>query len=268
MELSIGMMDSGVGGLTVAKAVMRQLPHEPLIYFGDTARCPYGPRPPEEVRRYAWEVIHFLQEFSLKMLVIACNTVTATMLTEVRKTLPIPVIGVITPGVRAALRQTKTGRIGVIGTQGTISSGAYEQQLLRLNPNLHVASLACPSFVPLVEEGRYRAPEAEDIVRETLRPLMEEQLDTLILGCTHYPLLAPIIQKVMGEGVTLISSAEETAKEVDSYLRTYRLLHPSTLGPAPRQIYVSGDPEQFRRIASDWFGREFPVTGIQWPQVG
>lgn len=267
MEPVIGMMDSGVGGLTVAKAIMRQLPHEPLIYFGDTARCPYGPRPPEEIRRFAWEVIHFLQEFPLKMLVIACNTVTATMLTEVRQALSIPVIGVISPGVRAALRQTKSGRIGVIGTQGTIRSRAYEQQLLEQNAGLHVVSLACPSFVPLVEAGRYRSPEAEAIVRESLRPLLAEQLDTLILGCTHYPLLAPVIQRMMGDGVTLISSAVETAKEVDRYLRAHRLSHPSTAGPPTRRFFVSGDPEQFRRIACDWFGREFPVTGIHWPQV-
>lgn len=268
MEPLIGMMDSGVGGLTVAKAVMRRLPHEPLVYFGDTARCPYGPRSPEEIRRFAWEVIRFLLEFPLKMLVIACNTVTATMLEEVRAALTIPVIGVIAPGVRAALQQTKTGRIGVIGTQGTIRSGAYERQLLRENPNLHVVSLACPAFVPLVEEGRYRLPEAEEIVRDSLRPLMVERLDTLILGCTHYPLLAPVIRRVMGEGVALISSAEETAKEVDGYLRAHRLYHPSTAAPAPRYLYVSGDPERFRRIAGDWFGRELPVTGITWPQVG
>jgi len=267
MEPLIGMMDSGVGGLTVAKAVMRQLPHEPMVYFGDTARCPYGPRPADEIRRFAWEVIRFLQEFPLKMLVIACNTVTATMLEEVRAALPIPVIGVISPGVRAALRQTKSGRIGVIGTQGTIRSRAYERQLRRQNPELHVVSLACPSFVPLVEEGRYRSPEAEGIVRESLRPLLAERLDTLILGCTHYPLLAPVIQQVMGDGVTLISSADETAKEVDAYLRAHRLHHPSTGGAATRRIFVSGDPDQFRRIANDWFGRPLPVSGITWPQV-
>lgn len=268
MEPSIGMMDSGVGGLTVAKEIMRQMPHEPLIYFGDTARCPYGPRTPEEIRRFSWEVIHFLQEFPLKMLVIACNTVTATMLEEVRQALPIPVIGVISPGVRAALQQTKTGRIGVIGTQGTIRSRAYEQQLLMQNPGLHVVSLACPSFVPLVEQGKYRAPEAETIVKESLLPLLAERLDTLILGCTHYPLLAPVIQRVMGDGVALISSASETAKEVYDYLHRHHMLHFRAASGATRRIYVSGDPEQFRRIACDWFGREFQVTGIQLPQVG
>jgi len=267
MEPAIGMMDSGVGGLTVAKAIMCQMPHEPIIYFGDTARCPYGPRSPEEIRQFAWEVIRFLQQFPLKMLVIACNTVTATMLDEVRQVLPIPVIGVISPGVRAALRQTKNGRIGVIGTQGTIRSRAYERQLRQQNPDLHIVSLACPSFVPLVEQGHFRTPEAEQVVKQSLRPLLDEQLDTLILGCTHYPLLAPVIQRVMGDGVTLISSAAETAKEVYDYLQRHRLFHPRTAGPVTHRMFVSGDPEQFRRIAAEWFGRPCPVTSIQWSQV-
>jgi len=268
MEPSIGIMDSGVGGLTVAKEIMRQLPNEPLIYFGDTARCPYGPRTAEEVRRFSWEVINFLQEFPLKMLVIACNTVTATMLEEVQQQLPIPVIGVIAPGVRAALQQTQTGRIGVIGTQGTIRSQAYERQLLQQNPTLHVVSLACPAFVPLVEQGRYRSAEAETVVREVLGPLVSEQLDTLILGCTHYPLLAPVIQRVMGEEVRLISSAAETAKDVYHYLKRYQLFHPSTGSGVTRQIFVSGDVRLFKQIAADWFGREFDVTSIHLPQVG
>ncbi len=268
MEPSIGMMDSGVGGLTVAKEIMRQLPNEPLIYFGDTARCPYGPRTADEVRRFAWEVIHFLQEFPLKMLVIACNTVTATMLEEVQQSLSIPVIGVIAPGVRAALQQTKTGRIGVIGTQGTIRSHAYERQLLQQNPDLHVVSLACPPFVPLVEQGKYHTDEAESVVREVLAPLLAQQLDTLILGCTHYPLLASVIQRVMGEEVRLISSAAETAKDVHHYLSRHQLLHPHSGAGVMRRIFVSGDAGTFQRIAADWFGRELDVIGIHLPQVG
>ncbi|KPD01529.1 Glutamate racemase [Geobacillus sp. BCO2] len=197
MERAIGVIDSGVGGLTVAKEIMRQLPKEQIIYLGDTARCPYGPRPVEEVRRFTWQMIDYLRQYPLKMLVIACNTATAVALDDVRAKLDIPVLGVIHPGARAALKATRRGHIGVIGTIGTIRSRAYEKALQSINPRVQVESLACPKFVPLVESGDFEGQEAMAIVAESLAPLRPLPIDVLILGCTHYPLLAPLIRTYM-----------------------------------------------------------------------
>src|SRR3954453_21272570 len=196
----IGVIDSGVGGLTVAKEIMRQLPNEKIIYVGDTARCPYGPRPAEEVKNFTWQMTNFLLEKDIKMLVIACNTATAVVLEEIREKLSIPVLGVIQPGARAAIKITKNHRIGVIGTMGTVKSAAYEKALRQINKRTIVTSLACPKFVPLVESGKYEGSVAKKIVVETLHPLKSKGLDTLILGCTHYPLLEHLIQNVMGYG--------------------------------------------------------------------
>jgi glutamate racemase len=258
---AVGILDSGVGGLTVAKEVLRQLPGERIIYFGDTSRCPYGPRPGEEVLRFTLEIVRFLEQFPLKALVIACNTATAVAVDVVRKRTAVPVLGVIEPGARAAIQSTRQGRIGVIGTQGTVRSGAYEKALKRLNPGLFVVSHACPALVPLVESDCGGTEEARRVVESSLVPLKKHDVDTLILGCTHYPLIADLIGEVMGEGVQLISSAEETARELKTLLEGRNLLSSEgTDRPAAHRFFTSGDPDFFRRIAERWLGCSVQVT--------
>lgn len=256
---AIGVIDSGVGGLTVAREVIRQLPREQIVYFGDNARCPYGPRTPEEIRSFTNQMIQFVSQFQLKALVIACNTATAVVLEEAKAQAPLPVVGVIEPGARAAIMASRTGRIGIIGTETTIRTGAYERALYRINPNLYVVGLACPDFVPLVENQLLNTPEARKIVRETLTPLCYEELDTLILGCTHYPLLAPLIQEVMGDNISIISSAEETARELSTIL-SMRNLHENSISSCNHRFFTSGDAEVFRQIGEEWLGFEVEVT--------
>lgn len=260
MKQAIGVIDSGVGGLTVAKEVMRQLPNEKIIYLGDTARCPYGPRTTGEVRRFTWEMTNFLLKNHIKMLVIACNTATAAALDEIRKELSIPVLGVINPGARAAIKQTKNYRVGIIGTIGTVKSGAYEKALKSLNSRLYVTSQACPKFVPLVESGEYEGPIAERIVQEALTPLLDLNLDTLILGCTHYPLLEPLIKNVMGEKVSVISSGDETAREISAILQYNGLLEESEEEPE-HEFYTTGSRWIFSKIASQWLGQ--PIENVK-----
>jgi glutamate racemase len=252
---AIAIIDSGVGGLTVAKEVLRQLPGERILYFGDNARCPYGSKTPEEIRAYSFQMIDFVLQFPLKALVIACNTATAVVLEEARQQLSLPVIGVIEPGARAAMLASKTGRIGVIGTETTIRSRAYEHALFRLQPDLYVVGLACPAFVPLVERRLHHTKEARETVEGTLGLLRYEELDTLILGCTHYPLLAPVIQEVLGNDIRLISSAEETARELSIRLGIgqERMSTPPTHMQEHR-FFTSGDPERFCQIAEEWLG--------------
>lgn len=260
MNRPIGIIDSGVGGLTVAKEVMRQLPHEQIVYLGDTARCPYGPRTPEEVLRFTWEITQFLMEKQIKMLVIACNTATAVALEEIRSELRIPVLGVIHPGARTAIKNTINYQIGIIGTEGTVKSGAYEQALKSIYRKTNVVSLACPKFVPLVESGEYDGLVAERVVAETLGPLKNQGLDTLILGCTHYPLLEPLIKRFMGDSVNVISSGEETAREVSTILHHNGILN--TTGEEPNhQFYTTGSKKIFSEIASQWLER--PITYIE-----
>jgi glutamate racemase len=251
----IGIIDSGVGGLTVVKEVMRQLPNEQIFYVGDTARCPYGPRSSEEVKRFTWQLTHFLLDKDIKMLVIACNTATAVALEEIRETLPIPVIGVIYPGARAALKVTQNYQVGVIGTVGTVKSEAYELALKSYNEKVNVTSLACPKFVPLVESNEYEGSVAKKIVAETLQPLKHQQLDTLILGCTHYPLLEPLIQKVMGEKVRIISSGDETAHDMSAILQHKRLLNLTRMEPV-HEFFTTGSTAIFSKIASKWLNKK------------
>lgn len=255
LDRPIGVIDSGVGGLTVAKEIMRQLPHEQIYYLGDTARCPYGPRSGEEVKEFTWQMTNFLLKKNIKMLVIACNTATAVALDEISNTLDIPVIGVIFPGARTALKVTNNFRVGVIGTEGTIKSTAYENALKMINPRIDVSSLACPKFVPLVESGEYEGPLAKKVVAETLRPLKHKGLDTLILGCTHYPLLGGIIKNVMGNRMTVISSGEETAMEVSTILSYKKMLNGSRKIPQ-HYYFTTGSKRIFARIASKWLERE------------
>ncbi|MBV7506024.1 glutamate racemase [Bacillus sp. sid0103] len=260
MKQAIGVIDSGVGGLTVAKEVMRQLPNEKIIYVGDTARCPYGPRTTKEVKRFTWEMTSFLLDQKIKMLVIACNTATAAALDEIRNELSIPVLGVINPGARAAIKKTKNYRVGIIGTEGTVKSGAYERALKSLNSRLFVKAHACPKFVPLVESNEFNGPIAEKIVDEALKPMLNQNLDTLILGCTHYPLLEPVIKQVMGESVSVISSGDETAREISAILQYNGLLETCEEEPE-HEFYTTGSRRIFTKIASQWL--ESPLNEVK-----
>ena len=251
LEQPIGIIDSGVGGLTVAKEIIRQLPYENIIYLGDTARCPYGPRSGEEVKKFTWELTRFLLTKEIKMLIIACNTATAVSLEEIRSELSIPVIGVISPGAKTAIKKTDNQIIGVIGTEGTIRSGAYETALKQINKQVIVHSLACPKFVPLVESGEYSGPLAGKVIAETLQPLKKFEMDTLILGCTHYPLLEALIKSEIGEHVSVISSGEETAREASTILSHDKMLNYSHEEPH-YQFYTTGSEIIFKKIASDW----------------
>lgn len=248
----IGVIDSGVGGLTVAKEMMRQLPKESIYYVGDTARCPYGPRLPGEVRQFTWEMTRFLERYDMKMLVIACNTATAVVIDELRNELPIPVFGVIQPGARAAIKQTMNQHIAVLGTSGTIKSGAYEKAIQAIHPDAVLYPLACPAFVPLVESGDYKSSRAEEIVAQTLSPLKHTDIDTVILGCTHYPLLEPVISRFLGPDVAVISSGDETARGVSAILEFNNLL--TTSDEAEHRFFTTGSVSAFNAIAADWLG--------------
>ncbi|MRG88374.1 glutamate racemase [Salinibacillus xinjiangensis] len=260
MKQPIGVIDSGVGGLTVAKELMRQLPKEEIIYIGDTLRCPYGPRPEEEVKKYTWEMVHYLSRFQIKMLVVACNTATAFVLKELQEKLPVPVIGVIQPGARAAIKATNNLSIGVIGTIGTVESRAYPNILKQINSSLDIYSLACPPFVPLVENGMLDGEYTENVVRDSLVPLLDTKIDTLILGCTHYPLLRPVIQRVVGEHVSVISSGDETAREVSTIL-SYHNLHYHGNRIPEHKFYTTGNLSLFEQVANIWFG--YPLRHVK-----
>ena len=256
----IGVFDSGLGGLTVAHAIMRQLPAESLIYFGDTARVPYGPKSPDTVRRYSREISAFLIEQGVKAIVVACNTATAHALPTLRDELDVPVIGVVEPGARAAVRATRTGHIGVIGTAGTIRSQAYDRAIRAENPEVRVTTLACPLFVPMVEEGWVNHEATHLIAEEYLAPFVKDPIDTLVLGCTHYPLLKPVIGEIVGRSVRLIDSAEETA------LDARRMLAANDLTAADREgayrFIASDDPQQFLTL-----GRRFLGSAIERVEV-
>lgn len=269
MQQAIAVLDSGVGGLTVVKEVMRQLPREKIIYLGDTARTPYGPRPAEEVIRFTREIVDYLIQYRPKMIVIACNTATAVALQDIRSRVGIPIIGVIHPGARAAIGRSKTGVIGVIGTEGTIKSGAYEAALRRLSPRVEVVSRACPEFVPLVEDGNFRSNKTYRVVSEALARVRQDAMDCLILGCTHYPFLSETISEVMGNGVSLISSAEETAREISTILQENNQLAGGVTLPV-HQFFCSGDPHKFKKIAHVWLGEHIRLTPVVWqvPQIG
>ncbi|WP_211344393.1 glutamate racemase [Paenibacillus lentus] len=263
VQQAIAILDSGVGGLTVAKEVMRQLPREKIIYFGDTDRTPYGPRSPEEVTLFTEQIVDYLIQFDPKMIVIACNTATAAALEHIKKKVSVPVIGVIHPGARAAISATKTGRVGVIGTIGTINSGAYTSALKELNPGIDVVSDACPEFVPLVEQGQFETPEAKQVVEQSLQWMRLHPIDCLILGCTHYPFLKRSIQEVMGPNVKLISSADETAREISTVLYQKGQLARGNEMPI-HQFFCSGDSEMFSKIARQWLGEQIELTPIVW----
>jgi glutamate racemase len=256
----IGIFDSGVGGLTVGRAILDQLPNESTIYIGDTARGPYGPRPLAEVREFALETLDFLVEQGVKALVIACNTASAAMLRDARERYKVPVIEVIQPAVRRAVAATRTGHIGVIGTRATIDSKAYIDAFAAA-PQLQVTSIACPLFVEFVERGETSGAEITKIARDYLAPVMEAKVDTLVLGCTHYPLLTGVISYVMGEGVTLVSSAEETAKDLYRTLVENNLLRDARGGSPTHKFLATGDAKAFESLARRFLGPE--VTRVE-----
>ena len=268
----IGVFDSGVGGLTVARAVLDLLPHEPLVYVGDTARFPYGPRPPEQIRGFALEIAAFLLERDVKMLVVACNSVEVSALGDIAVRAGIPVVGVIDPGVRAAAHATRNRVVGMIGTQATVTSGAYERAMAVAAPGIRLYERACPDFVEYVERGDTTSPELREAARGYLGPLVERGIDTLILGCTHYPLLSGMLQLELGPDVVLVSSAEETAKDV--YATLLREGLGSDAADHPRHEFLAtSDPTQFQQVAEYFLGPELgevratqalPVGGGSW----
>ena len=253
----VGIFDSGLGGLTVAHAIFERLPADSTIYFGDTARVPYGPKSADTVRRYSREITAWLLGQGVKAIVVACNTSTAHALEALQEHSPIPVLGVIEPGARAAVSVAGSRPIGVIGTSGTIASGAYERAIDRLAPGTPVLAAACPLFVPLVEEGWFDHPATRIIAEEYLSPLRAGGVGTLVLGCTHYPLLAPLLQEVMGPDVTLIDGGIETAKRLAEVLASRGLEAPVLPGDgsvATHRFAVSDDPERFARVGARFLG--------------
>jgi glutamate racemase len=262
-DAPIGIFDSGVGGLTVARAVLDQLPHEAIRYIGDTAHSPYGPRPIAEVRRYALAVMDDLVASGVKMLVIACNAASSACLRDARERYDVPVVEVVVPAVRRAIAATRTGRVGVIGTQATVTSGSYDDAFAAA-PHVTVTSSACPSFVDFVERGVTSGRQLLGLAQSYLDPLLAADVDTVVLGCTHYPLLTGVISLVMGEDVTLVSSAEETAKDVYRVLTRRDLLRAEDAPPPQHVFLATGDPEPFARLGRRFLGPE--VGAVQQAQ--
>ncbi|WP_243371010.1 glutamate racemase [Geotalea sp. SG265] len=250
---AIGIFDSGVGGLTVLKEIIKVLPQEDTIYLGDTARVPYGTKSPETVTRYSRQITSFLVSRDIKMLVVACNTASAVSLAALKKEFSIPIVGVIEPGARRAAAVTRSGKVGVIGTAGTIKSSAYAKAIKRINPEIEVVTRACPLFVPLAEEGWIDNEVARLTAQAYLKGLKEEAVDTLVLGCTHYPILKGIIAEVMGDGVTLVDSAEETAFTVAEILGKKSLLRPSS-EKGNHHFFVTDVPAGFIRVGNRFLG--------------
>ncbi len=258
----IGVFDSGLGGLTVLKELLIALPDEQIIYLGDTARVPYGNKSVQTVTRYSFEITRFLIKKGIKLLIIACNTASAYSIESIRNKFPVPCLGVIQPGAKAATKKTISGSIGVIGTKGTIQSHAYSETIYRITPDLKVFERACPLFVPLVEEGWIDNEVTEIIANKYLSPLLDKYIDVLILGCTHYPLLKGVISRIMGTDIMLVDSAEETASETLETLKNLDLLAPKG-AQGGCQIYITDITEQFSNISTLFLGENcFPVSQI------
>ena len=262
-QRAIGVFDSGVGGLTVFKEILQQLPGEELIYLGDTARVPYGTKSPATVLRYATEAAEFLVGQQVKMLVVACNTASSVALPELERRFQLPVFGVIEPGARKAVAMTRKGRVGVVGTEGTITSGAYTRAIHALNPAIEVFTAACPLFVPLAEEGWAEHAIAHLAAAEYLAPLIRQGVDTLVLGCTHYPLLKATLRRVLGDSVVLVDSAEETARMVAGLLWERQLARTGCAPRSPR-FFVTDVPARFERVGGAFLGAALEaVTQIE-----
>ena len=250
----IGVFDSGVGGLTVVREIMRQIPNEKIIYFCDTARVPYGSKSKETITRYSRQIVRFLESQDVKAIVIACNTASAYALSELEKEVNIPIIGVVKPGAKVAAEATKNGKIGVIATEGTISSGIYSSYIKEIKKDAKVIGKACPLFVPLVEEGLWEDPVTDEIARRYLTEFTQQDkdIDTLILGCTHYPLIRSTLSRIAGENVTLVNPAYETARELKELLAEKDLLNDKELGLGDNryQFYVSDKADKFQNFAN------------------
>lgn len=263
----IGVFDSGLGGLSIARALIDLLPAERLVYFGDTGRFPYGPKPRDEVAKYAMQITDLLLDRGVKMVVVGCNSAAAAALVDLQATADVPVVGVIEPGLRAAEVATRSGKVGVIGTIGTIASGAYEQAAYALGSTIELTTTACPGFVEFVEAGEVDSDQVRLLALRLLAPVREAQVDTLVLGCTHYPLMARTIRDVMGRDVVLVSSGEETAFEVRAILGAQGLLRrhagrdeaegtDSQDGASPHVFITSGDPRTFAQLGARFCGPE------------
>ncbi|HMI49653.1 MAG TPA: glutamate racemase [Gemmatimonadaceae bacterium] len=261
----IGVFDSGMGGLTVVREMITQLPNESIIYFGDTARVPYGPKSPDTVLRYSREITSFLRDEGVKAMVVACNTATAHALPALRREFDFPIIGVIEPGARAAAAVTKTKRVGVIGTAGTIKSRAYEKEIVKLLPEANITAQACALFVPLVEEGWLDSEVTRAVARNYLAPMVSADVDTLVLGCTHYPLMKTVIGNVMGRDVRLIDSAHETARQAGEVLREFDIENdaPNT---AHYRFIASDAPDTFLALGQTFLGS--PIDRVETRTLG
>lgn len=263
-DFPIGVFDSGVGGLTVVRALMRDLPQENIIYFGDTARVPYGVKSVETIGHFSTQITEFLLEKQVKLLIIACNTMAAVASQAIQDLSPVPVLDVIDAGARNAVAQTRNQRIGVIGTLATIHSGAYDRAIHALNPHVTIQSHACPLFVPLVEEGWLDHPVTRMTAVEYLQPLLAADIDTLVLGCTHYPLLRPLLQDVVGPGVVLVDSADNIAALAREQLAGAALANTGSRPPA-YQFYVTDVPQRFQQIGERFLGRTLDhVHVVKW----
>ena len=252
MAAPVGVFDSGVGGLTVAREIMRQIPNEKIVYFGDTARVPYGSKSRDTVTRYSRQIVRFLQAQKVKAIVVACNTASAYALDELEKEIDIPILGVVKPGAKVAAEATKNGKIGVIGTEGTINSHIYATYIRQINETINVIGKACPLLVPLVEEGLLKDPVTDEIAMRYLNELIDRDIDTLILGCTHYPLIRSTVGKIMGDKVTLVNPAYETARELKELLFAEGLLNQKemSLGENKYRFFVSDGAEKFQQFAT------------------
>lgn len=251
----IGVFDSGLGGLTVLKEIIELIPTESVVYFGDCGRVPYGTKSKETIVKYTFQNIRFLLNQDIKMIVIACNTSSAYSLDLVKNSFDIPVVEVVQPGALTAVQATKNKRVGVIGTQGTINSGAYEKQIKRLDSSIEVYSKPCPLFVPLVEEGWWDNDIAMKVAEEYLTPLLSKDIDSLVLGCTHYPLIQDTIGKVMGKGVSLVSSAQEAARAVKAVIDRDGIGRDESIKPVYR-YYTSDSVDKFEALGSAFLGRQ------------
>lgn len=257
----IGVFDSGVGGLTVAREIMRNLPKEDIVYFGDTARVPYGSKSKDNIIRYSRQIINFLKTKDVKAIVIACNTASALALEEMKKEFDLPIIGVVEPGARAALTVSKTRKIGVIGTEATVRSSMYEKIIQGANPEAEVIAKACPLFVPLVEEGFKKHPVTEQIIDYYLSSLKESEIDALILGCTHYPLLRSKIREYVGEKIELINPAYETAMDLKQLLKELDMENPDIEGDhGSYSFYVSDAADKFKQFANSILPYDIETT--------
>ena len=261
-EAPIGVFDSGVGGLTVAREIMRNLPNERIVYFGDTARVPYGSKSKDTIIRYARQIIRFLRTQNVKAIVIACNTASALALDTVEEEFDLPIIGVVKPGAKVAAETTVNRRIGVIGTESTVNSRMYQQMIREHDPDITVYGKACPLLCPLVEEGWLKDPVTEEVTRRYLDDLMGHDIDTLILGCTHYPLLRSLVGKIVGERVTLVNPAYETAKELERLLKREHLENPRGRGDEkePYRFYVSDLADKFKSFANSILPYDIETT--------